>query len=335
MITLLFSDPHLGLARKAGTTPQSSLKWRDAIYQQAMQVCSMRADKLMCLGDLFDRFSNQEELVLQGIKVLERVTCCLAGNHDVTAQKDVIGSLQLLRDAVYDDKRVLLNRYGESNIWHSGDGDYTMIPHCASQDLFDEALLKAESVGVGGDLLLHCNYNFSYAATPTTLNLTRNRAKELLDVYRHIIIGHEHTYRTDLDDRVIIPGSPFPTAFDNMGDKYVMEKKDDGEYEVHLVWERFEGFRKGSYDLLKVGGPAQFLHVAGECSPTQAKHLWEAYPNLLAVKIEGVQHVPEAVDEPSQQGLKSLVDVMDDAIKRKSEPAVTTLWNRARRELDL
>jgi len=333
---IIYSDVHLGLARKAGTTPRSSLLWQHAIYKAATAVTEMDGYKV-CLGDLFDRFSNPERIVMQGMNIVSETGFCLAGNHDVTASADGIGSLQLLRDAVFDDKCIALNKFGETRVFNTSPAssmNVAAIPHCTTQELFEQSLLAAASEAAPGSaLLLHCNYDMPESRlTPTTLNLTRERAEMLLDVFDQLFIGHEHTFRTDFDGRLVIPGSVFPTGFDNMSNKYVIsiEGHDPMDWEQTMVWDARTGYVEGgAKDLL--GGDQQFVRLYGEFKPSDIAGIWKSYPNLLALKWDQAAGYEMEMDSASLEDW-DLISTVEATIEDAEEQA---LWKQAKQELDL
>lgn len=309
---LFFSDPHLGLERQSHTTPKSRALLQQAVYEQVLRILRMSADVQYCLGDLFDRATNPESILLQGVTVA-RECHVLAGNHDSTNRDNRISSLALLKAL---DETLYWSIITTPRQFVDPFSVY-FIPHCLTQTEFEQHL---ENAPPGDILCLHCNYDSPFAANEATLNLTRERAERLLGKFRHILIGHEHNARSDFDGRLQLLGCTFPTSFhDAHTDKYIWGY-DDGQLIPEKVWDASVGFREVPWQTLLAGSDltgVQFLNITGiaplNTLPEIAKTLtdtWGQVPGLLmlrnSVQAEGETEGPE-VDLTRFQDLPSRV----------------------------
>ena len=91
----LFTDPHLGTRRAAHTTRDSSKKLTLALFKQAWDIIE-DAENPVCLGDLFDRSQNSEDVLVQGYEIASNCRWVLAGNHDESDRADTVTSLRAL-----------------------------------------------------------------------------------------------------------------------------------------------------------------------------------------------------------------------------------------------
>jgi DNA repair exonuclease SbcCD nuclease subunit len=294
---LVFTDPHLGKNLVSHTTPESRRRLRDSLYEQVFGVLDRfpRAKKV-CLGDLFDRFQNQEDVIWQGMKVTKRLDYLMAGNHDLLNDRDRIGTLQLLHKG--DAGPIQLTPFGEAQgfVHYVLPGvAFLFVPHHSTDALFHESL-KAASDWVRGSkpsltrayLCLHCNYDSGFATDDTALSLTRKQAKDLLDDgFDYLLIGHDHHPREDWEGRVIILGNTHPTGFGDITDKRVMLIRPDGRHEFHTVWLQETGYRLLDVnDLLApdfnfaVLGLAQFVEITGALAASQVMDLARAVRKL-------------------------------------------------------
>jgi DNA repair exonuclease SbcCD nuclease subunit len=225
MKILIASDFHLGLRRKAHFTAESSQRREAAAFRVLTELLAQYppAYPLICGGDLFDRYSNAEQVVMDAYHLLnqERPVAVLAGNHDVDQRVDTCSSLELLAAVCEEDdnRDFKVIRTGVAKTSYR-DRQLVFVPHCLSQDLFLEALDTARRLSdPGAVLFLHCSYDLQFDTSHTALNLPRERAAELLEHFSLLFLGHEHVPREDFDRRLFVIGSHYPTAFDNLSDK--------------------------------------------------------------------------------------------------------------------
>lgn len=252
MKILLYSDPHEGLNRVANMTHASAAALREVSFSQTMKILTELKQPGMssfCLGDLFDQYSNSEAVIQQATELVQRTSIVLAGNHDVSNRKDCVSSLSLLHQ-FYGDK-ILIAPYGTSDTFELdvGKTKFLFVPHVANQELFEQALTEAVETATAGDgwrvLCLHCNYASGREMQDTALNLTRERASELLATFHTIFLGHEHAPSEDFNGRLVILGNTHPTGFSDISDKrIVVYDTETGAYEslktltaAAMVWQ--------------------------------------------------------------------------------------------------
>jgi hypothetical protein len=146
-------------------------------------------------------------------------------------------------------------------------------------------------------LLLHCNYDSPFISDTTSLNLTKDNAERLLTRFSHILIGHEHTARSDLSGRVQLLGNTHPTSFSDISDKFSWSLKvEDGKLSFipQLIWAKAKGFKELSWETLLAGQEqtdASFIDITGVAPvaklPEIAKaiqKLWQVLPNPYMIR---------------------------------------------------
>jgi len=298
---LIYSDPHLGLMLGSNTTQESRRRLRDYIRQHTFEIVesAQPGRSVICSGDFFDKYQNPEEVLLSSLPIAERTHAILAGNHDVVNIKDRSGSLDVV-------SAVVRNVYGtpfgmcNSTIFHTTcRNTLYLVPHHSTQELFESALSEALSHAESGNgiglkiLVTHCNYDNELMQDKVALNLPKRIAAHLLKAFDFIVLGHEHAHRTDLNDRVIVVGSPHPVGFGDMGDKFVLTFGEDGP-ELHDVWSVNRNFLEVDYRaaLDKVKDHHQFIRLTGQVQPAQLhelsgviKDIWKQF-SPFAVKSE-------------------------------------------------
>lgn len=256
---LFFTDPHLGLSRTTNTTAQSQKRLQEALFDQAMSIVNDGKEKgyrIHCLGDLFDRFSNPEPIIAQGMELARECDTVIGGNHDARNRTDAVSSLDLLARALNtkDDQRVVYAPFGERAVKIDQYDGFVLcsVAHVGGQQLFDEVLAYAVE-GVKPlthqkykILMLHCNYDRDFGhdiENDPALNLSTDKAKELLEVFDYILLGHEHEPLEDLDGRVKILGNTMPLGFGEISDRYCYTFA-DGVFEARLIWSVAEHYRE-------------------------------------------------------------------------------------------
>jgi DNA repair exonuclease SbcCD nuclease subunit len=283
----IFTDPHLGTSRAAHTTRESSARLKQALYDQAMTIVNTATNPLICVGDLFDKSFNSEEVIVQGFNVASGCRWTLAGNHDETNREGTVTSLRAIRDM----GAPIIAVPNLTDPFFDCHESLYFVPHHASQETFEVAMRQAAEHaaahrdGLASYLFLHCNYNFELNTEDSTLNLSRDLAKELIASFDYIFIGHEHNGSTDLGGQVVVLGNTHPTSFHDIGDKFIYHLElDTATLTKELIWSETQ-----SYCEIKLGGDipdlrgVQFVDVTGAESVSSAvevsefiREIWKA-----------------------------------------------------------
>ena len=263
----IFTDPHIGTSRQAHTTRESSAALKDALYIQAMNVVTRATNPVLCNGDLFDSACNRESVIAQGFNVASRCWKTVAGNHDLLNRLDTVTSLQLLQEQGVS----ICAAPNLTDPYFWCEESIYIVPHHASQEIFEQPMKAAAAHaaehrdGLASYLFLHCNYDFAFAVDDNTLNLPVALAKELIDAFDYIFIGHEHNAETHLGGQVVILGNTHPTNYSDLSDKYIYHLDLETAYLTkELVWSKDDHYReiKLGSDIPDLEG-VQFVDVIG------------------------------------------------------------------------
>lgn len=318
-----FSDPHMGVERRANTTSSSRKALKQEIISQLKTI--LGAGHLsICLGDLFDTYRVPEETMLEAYWQFQNIYFTLAGNHDVINDRDAVGSLQFFSEAL--PAKVVSLPYGTSGFVPTEIGGAWIysIPHTTTQALFEESLQaaydSAQVLTENGEkdkpriLLLHCNMNRPEEfLSETELNLTVQDAVALSECFDHVLLGHEHN-PVDYPNNVTVLGNVFPTSFSDISDKRTLIfDTETGEMESEVHWQKDDHYLEVNWKALPdtLAG-IQFLDLTGKVTSDEVFEIsetvrlaWKNGPDLLAVRdsteAEGMFHVEQA----SEVGVKS------------------------------
>jgi DNA repair exonuclease SbcCD nuclease subunit len=321
------TDYHLGMSLNTHTTHESRGRLKTALYHQALGIVTDNSDSHYCLGDMVHTYRNSEETIQQVMTILSKLDNCIMGNHDVTNRSDSMGTMELLHP-LYDIVPAVMGKC-KPHHEYEGDAVLVLIPHTNSQELFEETLAGLKKKDTPDHrpniLLLHCNYESPWELNATTLNLTRETAKKLLEIYDYILIGHEHNYREDLDGRVILLGNTHPTNFGDISDKYRWSYTVDGGLEKTLVWEKEKHYEKvDPFAEEDIDSSRQFIEVEGDVEaavfPAYCKwlaKLWKKCDKAYAIR-SNVNIIREdftsTIDEAELQSLEDTIaeELKDD-----------------------
>lgn len=321
MYDTIFSDPHLGTKRQAHTTRSSSQKLSESIYQLTEEVASRRKGKMLCLGDLFDKAHNDESTLVRGHLIADKCDMVIAGNHDETNRESATTTLRAL-ETMMGNLIVATPDLSSPYFYRLENSPYFIVPHHASQEVFDKALGEALVAAEGSKLdhtylLLHCNYNCPFDTEDSTLNLSPEMAEWLLSVFSRIFLGHEHNPKTFMGDRVVLVGNVHPTSFSDISDKFAWDLV-PGTNELHkrTIWSQADHYREVKYgeELPDLQG-VQFVDVVG-AEPVEdgtqvaqfVRSVWEESDTLLAVR-NNVQILDHLRDVDADTSTPALVDL--------------------------
>lgn len=333
MIYNLSSDYHLGTKRAAHTTRDSARRLQGMLYTQAL--VASEPPHSLCLGDLFDRAHNDEATLVQGYAIANRCDMVMAGNHDLTNREGVITSLDAVQRMIDPVNTASTLRHIEvvtapdmSTPYFHTWNQFWVVPHHASQTLFEKALFEAKANADAQEdghryLLLHCNYNCPFDTEDSTLNLSPEVAEGLLEIFDRVFIGHEHNPKVLCDGRLVIVGNTHPTSYSDISDKYrwELDARSDELTKV-LIWEKAYAYREIEYGrpLPDLSG-VQFVDVVG-AEPVEngtevadyVRSIWEAGNKLLAVRnnVEIIDHLADTSVDTSKPALVDLKQRIHD-----------------------
>lgn len=343
---IFYTDPHLGLSRASNTTPTSSLKLRDILYHQALSIVERQGTKV-CLGDLLDKFSNPEEVQVQAADIYSNTNIIIAGNHDVTNQKNKIGTLSLLSNLL-DCSDCVIAEFGKpmsKSYLLDNTAFLTLVPHAGLQEIFVESLSMAVAnvgtcpQGATKFLLLHCNYNMPEdRLTETTLNLTPERVDQLLQHYDYVMLGHEHGPSEHFDGRLVILGNIHPTGLGDISDKRIAIFE-EGKLRFEKVWYATTGYAEFDCQDIPESTATSFVRVKGLVPAggmleltKSISTMWKRSPKLYCVKMEvNMPAISVGVDnEGVQQSINRLPDMINKELAEY--PEMKMLWDQLLRE---
>ena len=195
MKILFASDSHIGLTRTANHTTESSQRREQASREMLRQVLATPHDLAVCGGDFFDKFSNPETTIIDALEFADAFNYVLAGNHDSSQRADTKSSLDVIDASLA--RCLVVKEPMSALITSSGFADpdavrLWFVPHCLSQELFLEALNQAQQEAEAAGpktarlLITHCSYDLSFELSTSSLNLTRERAEQLLTAFDYV-----------------------------------------------------------------------------------------------------------------------------------------------------
>lgn len=328
MIVTLSTDNHLGTRRQAHTTQASAKRLQQMLFTQSLVATADTMTRNYCLGDLLDKAHNDEATLLQAFTIGQRYSMVLAGNHDETNRE---GSVTTLRALQHMGVPVISSPDLSTPYFAQVDECFFAVPHHASQELFIQALLEAKQAAAQCEfktyLLLHTNYNVPFGTEDCSLNLTPELADDLLEVFEHILIGHEHNPKQFHKGRLTLLGNTHPTSFSDISDKYKWRlDTETGELTKIVIWQKRTNYREIVYgepmpDLTGV----QFVVVTGRQNAESAadvaqfvREIWDTEtPSLLAVRND-----------------VSLLDHLEGTTVDTSQPALIDLAGRIHADLE-
>jgi DNA repair exonuclease SbcCD nuclease subunit len=284
---VIMSDPHLGTNRGANTTVASRQKLKQVLFSHLYSELDLyegRHITKVIAGDLFDKDTNDEAAILQGLQILRKCDVILAGNHDLPNRSNKVSTVQLLDELSGCDGTVVIPPVGGVRIEQGAakcSTNITLIPHHATQQLFDEAIQVALNNPIKGLVITHCNFDSDRAThDDASLNMTREQAQSLLDAgYEYILNGHEHAHSTHLGGRFVNLGNTHPTSMGDISDKYLWTYT-HGKLEKHLIWDAHMGYA----EIEISGEPAEwptpnihseFVDLVGTIAPEHGPELAE------------------------------------------------------------
>ncbi|CAM0043108.1 SbcD-like subunit of palindrome specific endonucl ease [Vibrio phage K120 g1] len=318
----LFTDPHIGLGARTNTSATSTKALDHSLYAKAANIVN-KYNNLICAGDLFHRSHNREGVIAQGVNIANGCDLMLGGNHDNTNRTDDCSSLDIVSQVCESVMTTPVGRVlGHPNLEFDSGEKVTMIPHHSSQELFDQAIVRA--CDYSGDLvILHCNFNNPFVdEVDTALNLTIAQAEKLLKHYSYIVIGHEHNTRWEMNHRLLALGNTHPTGFGDISNKYVwhFDKTQENPWSRTKIWDKdylyvelnasdIFDLPESEFDVNEGVEPPQFVDIVGDLDaehmPELAHRLgliWNKWSPFMV--RNQVNAVTEATESLMEEGYK-------------------------------
>mgnify|MGYP005846120545 CR=1 FL=1 len=282
MKQILVSDIHLGLRRRAGTTPTSTVAY-ESLQFEALDSTITDANDLglpvVVLGDIFDKPTVEYSVLWRAVESFSRVKYGLTlvkGNHDIGGDKERLTAFDMLCLLVPGATGV-----SEPTL----SGNYTIVPHAHNQDIFDEWLTQAS-----GTILTHANFdNFFAVDKDHSLNITPEQAQK----FTALISGHEHERRQV--GNVTMLGSLLPC---NIGEAktakgYHIFNSATGDLEFIEVWSPQDSYIEINWADLPCDTDAEFIRVNGEAEFSQGAQVIQAIAEFR--KTSGAYFVSNSV----------------------------------------
>lgn len=346
----VFSDLHLGVQRTGGTTPTSADALRNFSHRKHANLLDLAGehDTVLINGDLTDQFNID---LGQAIEVYAAAAECLnakpnmklvwsVGNHDLSKDSSKLGTVAFIGRLLEGSFPGRFKLITQAQALESHPGAW-VIPHVANQDLFELELGRIPDDAKV--VFLHVNLDNAIAGqSDHSLNLTRDRARDLVKAGKTLVLGHEHQGRTILGDKVIVVGNQFPTSVSDClrhgdaqkdGTKYALAIEQNLEdMELVPTWsikDQDGGYREVDWrDLASIPDTAQiFVRVAGKADASEAAEVIkeisklrqrsDAYVITNAVKVGVVDGDDEL--EASIEEIKA-VSVLDILLSMLDEP---------------
>lgn len=340
------SDTHIGVNRRTNTTVESRKKLYDRVIRNPLEAVleakSEGAENIICAGDLFDKFSNKEHVILDACELFSNLHSCLAGNHDIINDSTKKSSLDIMGELFPHTTYIVGTGESKFHVELFEDINTCLyyFPHHSAQSLMEISLLSA-CEDMNPDLtnifIVHCNYGLPDEFTnDVTLNLTEEDIDYLLNeaYVDYVLFGHDHHSREYHKGRVRILGNTQPTSFSDIGNKYI-SFFDGTEFTKKLIWDTSKKFKELSVnkDWPELPEEVEFIDVVGSIPPQgvsselkRIKELWDHYPNLLAVRnsiqIDELSGLLDT-EQPEELSSVTIYDLIDSHIKNTD---IYPLW---------
>lgn len=312
----IFSDPHLGTKRMAGTTAKSAALLERRLFDTALSTAGMLAetcDTVMLFGDLFDKARNSESVIWQAAQVLQLVDVCVGGNHDVRSYEGHMSSLELLKETMRGNRTYIVMQDDMDGIAIDTFGEMTVIPHHASNEQFHRALDQAikynQKASGNRYLALHANREMDgLDMADSQLIVTEEDENRLLETFTRIFYGHLHNPVLLKDGRVVIVGNTHPTSFSDCSSKYAWVLDSDTD-KLEPV-EQYSANRYATIDLtsdIELAQDKDFVTVSGQGSRADTLR----YINAIRTAFPGTIAIRSTVTYPEVDAALKRVEVED------------------------
>lgn len=241
----------------------------------------------VCTGDFFHRTSAWDSTFTQATMYARNFDFILGGNHDLSKDTSKTPALSHMRELLASEKGVRTRVIKASEVYEPEDKVcLTFVPYQLLQEDFIQELDRVRDwtparSDVPNLLFLHCQVGEPIGFAPDHENyLPMDKARELLEVFDYILVGHEHNYRTYENGRIITLGSVLPFAFDEMHTKYTHTfDTETRTWARHTVWnsKSFSSVNFKTFLECPEGfSHLQFLELTGTTTPSEQVKLVQA-----------------------------------------------------------
>lgn len=342
---LFFTDPHLGVRRSSHTSAKSQAYMQDHLFDICMNIVGEIAPQndaiSYCLGDLFDRYTNPESIIDQGILVASKCAGVLEGNHDRKNNVETISSVHLVQRAT---NNIITNSEPDKPMFFASTVDKRVtlffVPHCFTQDLFEKSVKYAiQQITVAQKrtklvLCLHCNskpWNGESQLEGSTIGLTDELSGLIVEHFDLCLIGHEHVPQSLRKGKIRVLGNIFPLTFGEIADRYayLLDLDTLGLKQIKIFDAKKEYTKVGIEELLVYEGEMNFsqslIEITGELESVNYPQLSRALMNLwktndgslLAVKNSVVVSRASAAS-PTREKLsaRSLPEIVEEEVAK-------------------
>ncbi len=344
---LFFTDPHIGVSRTTNTTMASAKALRDRIYNTSLAVCQAgkkRKYQIAMLGDLYDKHSNPEPVIGMGAHILQYCDYALAGNHDVKNVAGSMSSLGLVDIMMANDENpsspIIMNPdlsqpyYFASKPSDHEDVWLTFVPHCLTQELFEQSVRMACEEAHAGHynvLCLHCNVGDAYGqveAEGSTLSLTDELQELVIQHFDLTMVGHEHTPQKLHKGKIVVMGNLLPLSFGELSHRYHYLLNPETK-ELSMICHFDADKEVKSYSVRDLESleafDAAYVTIGGEIKPEgyplmarQIQKIWSNSPNTLMVSNVVDIDRPDALSRQRVDASKqTLLDLVRSEAKGK------------------
>lgn len=310
---LILNDIHIGVQRKAGTTPASQEALRNYLFSSLEELLAQNQDQhdLMVLGDLFDSFEVSPRDWVQTYQLFNnwmaggKALMLVAGNHDWSDKGYKVSSFQMLCSVLEEQWPKNFEMLG---INHSTSLDLYpahIVAHCSNQDAFNDELAEVLARVVEGDkVLLHANYDNNFAVeSDHSLNVSEEQALAFKAKGVSLVFAHEHQARGALGGSVTVLGNQWPTSISdclNNDEKFAHRFATDGSLTSIKTWDRFTKFGLTEIHWRELANTDfnGFVKISGAASSNEAGDVVSAIATFRnktpafvvsnSVKIDGI-----------------------------------------------
>lgn len=355
---LIINDIHIGVKRVAGTTPESAARLRNYLLDAYEHLLSLH-DNVLVNGDMFDTYNIPLSDLLKAYSISvewlqrdnRRKLHLVPGNHCLSRSSIDLSSFEMMARLLVPlfPKQVV---YLQGGGWVAESQGVYAISHVVNQAEFDLQLDRVPQEAK--TLLLHCNYDSPFTEhADHSLNLSRERAKALVERGVQVVLGHEHHPRSFFGGKVLIPGNQFPSSvsdcvtpegrtidtkhcvqIDNGNVTQVQTWSFSGDHGfVAARWDELTG------DLLRMLEDfTGFIRISGEADPEDSAEALKRISKLRqkspafvvanAVRVRGTEGSALDLSESIEDVRKTdVVQMVIDTLLPEQAAVVRRIWN--------